>query len=721
MSQHLKLVLALHNHQPVGNFDSVFESAFQQSYAPFLEVFRRHPSLKFSLHTSGCLFDWLEAHHPEYLDDLAGLVSDGQLEILGGAYQEAILPMLTPHDRRRQIRTFTEKLEQRFSTSVRGMWVAERVWEQALTSDISAAGIEYTVLDDFHFKNAGLAEDRLHGHFLTEDAGNLLFIFPASERLRYTIPFADPQETINYLRPIAEQHPGAVIVFGDDGEKFGTWPETHKHVYQDGWLERFFTAIEQNADWLQMTTLADAIDSTPPVGKIYLPDASYREMTEWALPASSQQQLAAARHQLPPDTQVQLAPFIRGGFWRNFKVKYPEADEMYARMMMTSARLQKHAEQGHEDSPEFRSAEEFLHKAQCNCAYWHGAFGGIYLPHLRNAVFSNIIASESALRKLEGRGETWTDAAIDDFNLDARREVCLENDKLSVLVSPARGGWIYGLDIFAIKHNLLATLARREEAYHEKIINHQAANHEDNVASIHDRVVLKQPDLDQHLVYDARPRKTLVDHFYSSSTTLEQVARNQADELGDFADGIYEARLRRGEDKVQVELSRNGVVDGHKIRLIKRITLEAGQSTIRIGYRLENLPQATFVFAPEFNFAGLPAGADDRYFHIGENQLGQLGKQLDLPPTDSLALCDQWLGIDVQLNFSQSAALWAFPVQTVSQSEAGCELIHQSVVVQPRWTVTASADGAWEAEISLTADTSAAESRRQLQPATVLS
>ena len=83
---------------------------------------------------------------------------------------------------------------------------------------------------------------------------------------------------------MAEEHPNAVAVFGDDGEKFGTWPETKKHVYDDGWLVRFFDALVQNQQWIQVTTLAEAFDNVPPVGKIYLPDCSYREMTEWALP-----------------------------------------------------------------------------------------------------------------------------------------------------------------------------------------------------------------------------------------------------------------------------------------------------------------------------------------------------------------------------------------------------------------------------------------------------
>ena len=80
------------------------------------------------------------------------------------------------------------------------MWVPERVWEQSLTSDMVDAGIKYTVLDDFHFKNAGLTTDQLHGYYLTEDNGRVLSVFPGSERLRYLIPFAAPHETIEYLR-----------------------------------------------------------------------------------------------------------------------------------------------------------------------------------------------------------------------------------------------------------------------------------------------------------------------------------------------------------------------------------------------------------------------------------------------------------------------------------------------------------------------------------------
>ena len=45
----------------------------------------------------------------------------------------------------------------------------------------------------------------------------------------------------------------------------------------------------------------------------------------------------------------------------------------------------------------FQSARRALYRGQCNCPYWHGAFGGIYLPHLRNAIYNQLIACDNLL------------------------------------------------------------------------------------------------------------------------------------------------------------------------------------------------------------------------------------------------------------------------------------------------------------------------------------
>ena len=538
MPNPIRFVLALHNHQPVGNLDEVFQRAYDDSYRPFLEVLSRYPWLKVSLHVSGSLMEWMAAHQPEYIDRLAELVEHGQIEILGGAWFEPILPMVPSWDRVGQIRGYTRWLQNRLGATVRGLWVPERVWEQSCARDLVDAGIEYTVLDDFHFRCAGLSESQLVGHLLTEDEGRLLSVFPGSERLRYLIPFGDPQQSIDYLAKIAQQQPDAVVVFGDDGEKFGVWPETKKHVYDNGWLVRFFDALAQNQSWIQVTTLAEAFDNVPPVGKVYLPDCSYREMTEWALPTERLIEYDRIADEMRNDPHwAALRPFVRGGFWRNFKMKYPEADEMYARMMATSRRVQETIAAAAAGDPVnaemLEQARLDLYRGQCNCAYWHGAFGGIYLPHLRNAVYQHLIAADNWLDRATGKPETWIEAIAEDFNFDARQEVRLTNDRLMAVVAPSRGGQMTELDVRRVPHNLLATLDRRPEAYHEKVRAGQNQQH-DQVASIHDRVVFKQPDLDRRLQYDDHARKSLVDLFYDNDATLEAVADGTAHAAGRF-------------------------------------------------------------------------------------------------------------------------------------------------------------------------------------------
>ncbi|MEO2045308.1 MAG: alpha-amylase/4-alpha-glucanotransferase domain-containing protein [Pirellulales bacterium] len=734
MNQPLRLILAIHNHQPIGNFDGVFEQAYQDSYRPFLEVFERFKKLRIALHTSGSLMEWLDANHPEYVDRLAGLVASGRIEILGGPFYEPILTMIPSRDRVGQIASYTQWLEDRLGATIRGMWVPERVWEQGLTSDLVRAGIEYTILDDYHFKNAGLTDAQLAGYYVTEDDANVLKVLPGSERLRYLVPFQSPKATIDYLYELAQRHPGGVIVFGDDGEKFGTWPGTKSYVYDQGWLAQFFEVLEASSEWLRVTTPAEAVENVPPQGKVYVPEGSYREMTEWSMPSAKINQFENVQHQLQEKGLWEsTAEFIRGGFWRNYKVKYPETDYMYARMQMVSRRLHEMSQQvlsqaddsNQRDLSLLDEARQELYRGQCNCSYWHGAFGGVYLPHLRNAIYQHLIAADNLLDQYARRGwqsgeESWVELEADDYNLDGRKEVKLTNNRLLVLVSPIIGGQIYELDVKSICHNLLATLARRPEAYHRKVLEGPAKDGAD-VASIHDQVIFKQEGLDERLDYDAWSRHCLVDHFVPQESTLEQIAAGRASELGDFVHGSYEAKLRRSDDRVQLQLSRQGLVADRPLRLTKGITLSASAKgaaniTLEIAYLLEDIPtDITLHFSPELNFAGLPGGAKDRYFQDASGQsLGHLGNQLDLQETSELCLLDEWLGIEVGIQLDQPSGIWSYPVETVSQSEGGFELVHQSVVVQPHWTVVPDARGRWSVTMQLVIDTQQAEARMGL-------
>ena len=139
------------------------------------------------------------------------------------------------------------------------------------------------------------------------------------------------------------------------------------------------------------------------------------------------------------------------------------------RMIHVSRRLAE-AESAGLDAGELAVIRDHLYRGQCNCSYWHGAFGGIYLPHLRNAVYYHLIAADTRLDRETQSKQGSVQATAEDYNFDGLQEVRLSNDQLCVWIAPGRGGRMYELDVREISHNLLATLQRRPESYHRKVL-----------------------------------------------------------------------------------------------------------------------------------------------------------------------------------------------------------------------------------------------------------
>jgi len=210
------LGLAIHNHQPLGNFPWVFEQAYQQAYLPMVEALERHSTVRLSLHYSGCLIDWLEQNRPEFLDRLAGLVNRHQVEIMGGAYYEPILSAIPDADKLGQIGKMAAFIEKRFGTKPTGLWLAERIWEPHLPKSLAEAGVEWTLVDDNAFKSLGLDERSLFGYYLTEEQGCSIKVFPISKHLRYSIPWHDVDEVLSYLDSETSDKENKIAILGDD-------------------------------------------------------------------------------------------------------------------------------------------------------------------------------------------------------------------------------------------------------------------------------------------------------------------------------------------------------------------------------------------------------------------------------------------------------------------------------------------------------------------------
>ena len=468
---HIHLGLVFHQHQPVGNFDFVFEELFQNSYDPLLAGLERHPGVKAGLHYSGPLLDWLRANRPAYLTRIRELVDIGQVEVLGGAYYEPILPAISGADRVGQMTKMRAEVARLFGRAPAGMWLAERVWEPDLPRSIAAAGYRWTIVDDVHFEGAGVRPEELGGWRLTEDQGATLGVFGSNTNLRYLVPWGTVEATTDALRAHGDRHPGGLITMGDDGEKFGGWPTTFKHCWDDGWVDAFFSRLEAESHWIETVHLSDWQAERPPEGLVYLPAVSYMEMGEWSLPAEEQHALQEAKRTLRQAGREDLTRFIRGGHWRNFLARYPEVTLHRARV----ARLSAEANRRHDET-----ALDLLWQAQCNCAFWHGVFGGVYLEHIRHANFANAVKADALLYPGPQPAERG------DFDADGAEEICLRSADHAVVIDPATGEILHW-DLRAAGWHLTHALARRPEAYHRDL----ESGREEGVRSIHDGVRVK--------------------------------------------------------------------------------------------------------------------------------------------------------------------------------------------------------------------------------------
>jgi len=684
----IKFIFGIHNHQPIGNFDFVFEEAYQKSYLPFLQILEKHPKIRISLHFTGILLDWLEQHHPELLELVRKLRNNGQLEMMSGGYYEPILTVIPYRDRLNQIKKLTQRVKQLFDYDASGMWLAERIWEPTLPSSLYDAGIKYTVVDDTHFKYAGLRDNDLDGYFISEDLGKSVALFPISKQLRYTIPFQEPQATIDELRKMSSESGNRILVFADDGEKFGVWPDTYKHVYENNWLDNFFSVIEENLDWIEMITFDEALQQVKPKSNIYLPTASYAEMMHWSLFKETYKAYENFEHYLQDHNMYDdVGIFVRGGFWRNFMTKYPEINVMHKKMLRVSDKLAA------VNDKNLNSALDALMAAQCNCPYWHGVFGGLYLSHLRQAIFGNLIKAEKLIASTHPK--TLVDLEITDFDKDGYEEVLVETPVHNAYFKPDRGASMFLYDFKASEKNLLDTMTRREEGYHEKLHHAHIAGQDniDTAASIHDLVIAKEPGLEKYLIYDTYERKSFIDHIWDDTVSIDNFYNHEYQETGDFFNGVYVLdKTEKLKDKIQLFFSRSGNVRQSEqtfpVKITKIIDIDRKQEIVSTKYTLTNLSDTSlkFIFAVECNY-GLQAGhAHDRYYY---NEAGKLDNAfLDSvgETNDSfIGLKDEYMKIDIQLKGKNLNRIWRVPVETISLSEAGFEKVYQSSCILLIW------------------------------------
>ncbi len=230
MAKSVALLLGVHAHQPVGNFDSVMDDAHVRCYGPFLRIMHQYPEFHFAIHVSGWLLDYLLKHFPAEMTLLREMVVRGQAELFGAGYTEPVLASIPTRDRVGQIHQLSDYLHEKFGATPQGAWLTERVWESSVVPALSEAKVGYVTVDDYHFLCAGKPNAGLNGYYTTEEYGHHLDLFPISEALRYRIPFSPAHEVVSYIESLADEPWQSAAIYFDDIEKFGIWLETYEWV-----------------------------------------------------------------------------------------------------------------------------------------------------------------------------------------------------------------------------------------------------------------------------------------------------------------------------------------------------------------------------------------------------------------------------------------------------------------------------------------------------------
>ncbi len=644
-------LFGIHNHQPVGNDSFVFNDVFEKCYGPFLDVLKEFPEIKCNVHISGPLYDWIVENKPKYIKDLKEMSDKGQVEIAGGAYYEPILPIISDKDKLNQILLMNNFIKKEFGKSPKGMWLAERIWEPQLASIIFKTGLKYTFLDDVHFRSAGICDKELTGYYTTENNAKSIAVFPINKNLRFRIPFSKAEESVALIKSFSQNKDILVTLF-DDGEKFGSWPWTYDWIYTKGWLKKFFTLLLKNHRTIETITASEALKKFKPKGLVYLPTSSYPEMDEWTMEPKEFLYYKELKDRLKkyPD-YGKLRNYLRAGFFRNFFVKYSRANYMHKKMLYLSENIHKKTT-CKKDKEIFKD----LYKSQCNCGYWHGLFGGFYYGNIRAAIYENLIKAEKKLDKKYEKSSLIIKQA--DFDFDGLSETVVKNRHL-ICVFSDRGGTLLELGYKDKNFNLLNTITRQEESYHDKI-------KDSNKKKKKEKRIKKE-----EIIYDKYERLSLVDHLLNKNITLNDFDRQK--KFRTISDNIYKSSLNKKEKSVLLNYKYNE----KDLEFTKKINI-ALNAGINVKYAFQNDDIfKKYNFATEFNIFFQSPGDVKFYSEKGEINLK---RKRVFRKVKNLKIADYFKGIYLRFDFSE-ADIFIMPIHSFANSQDGVEKVCQQASI----------------------------------------
>jgi alpha-amylase len=663
----LKLIFGTINSLPIGLRDAEIEDMYQRDYKPFIAALYEFPQAVCTFHFSGSLLAWLDNRHPEFTDVLQELTKRRQVEMLGGAFYDPVLPLIPRADRLDQFEKLTTWLRKKNGSRPRGGWIGETEWEPSLASVLSSCGMEYVFLSDNHFAAAGICAAERFQPYITEDQGKTLVVFPLCDDWGQDIPNMEPGEILEKIKALSVGmgNEEKLVVILVDGKSFGGSAEGSRKWHKEKKLTELFRLFRDSPDWLEMIHPGRFLRQFLPRRKAYFPCGSRTELMRMSLSLEERASYDAFAKSAKGGRRNMTAG---SGFFRRFLVRYPEAGGLYAKMQYVNILVS----QIRGDKYRKSSAREELWKGQQACVYWPSpCFGGIYRNALRKKTYQALISAEKITRQ---KGVFIPSIVTADFDMDRRTEYLYQGNEMNAYIHTL-GARLFELDYLPKSWNYLDTMARSRETAENSIA-------------------------------DFYSRKTFIDHFFDETVSVDDFENLNFSRASFFGEAPFEL-VKCDRERSELVLEYTGDVScgetAGRVRIIKKFIFKG--SGINLYYTMTNAgtQNLSLLFGCELNFSFVSKKADDLKIFRSEEE-----SRLPVSPEKTVLknvseLVFEDIANNTVLFFStlEPAQVWSLPVETLCPAGGGENAIYQSSCLVPRWKLKLAPGASWENRLNL--------------------
>ena len=635
------LILGSSSCQPHGVPDGEVEAVYDQQYKPFLRLLYNYPSIRFTLHYSGIVLNWMEKNHSEFTDVLAEMTSRKQVELIGGAFYDPIIPLVPKQDRLGQIEQMTAFLRKRFGRRPRGAWITQGIWDQSLASNLKNCGIEYTFLDEASFLRSDGYQKRYLLPCLTEDEGKTVTVFPIHRDLEEQMKEGvEPGLFLDRLAEVAQGQEQAVFTFMPDGNALDL-----------EWYEKLLGSLEERRSWLEVVRPGYYNRNMTPSRRIYFQTSSQAELLTWIKPEAAD----------------------GSAIYRRMLTMYPESNLLYSKMQYTHVLVN----QVRGDKSRKLTAREDLWRGQAHHAYWLNPSGGIHRNELRKGAYASLIEAEKTTRQ---KGIFIPSIVRVDFDMDGREEYLYQGQEVNAYLH-TDGASIFELDHLRKPWNYLDTLSRRPEPFHTDEVRKMGYDEHPRHAFV-DHIIPPETTLEEF----AASRYQELGDFVEGGFTVTDLDKDHA-----RITLLREGTVRVGRRTVPLAIE-------------KTYTFNRSGLSVTYVLRNDDTRDLTIRFAPEINISFRSSEVEDLRLLVrerGSKPTELSPDRREIEGALEILFNDLFNGATVSISPEGKGDFWSFPVYSWGHGPRGLTAYYASSCLVGLHEVAMESGGSWTTTLKL--------------------